>query len=383
MAYRDIEARRRNDLARYHRRTAERRAAGLCLRCGKTEPAPERTLCEPCAEKCRAADRARSARLRAEGKPVRDPEQAKRHERERGRRQHAERKAAGICTKCGRAPARPDRTTCEPCAERHRARDRARHARAKAEGIPYGGRDPEARRRAGRKSSRRRSEARLAAGLCIRCGAVPPEEGRSMCEPCRDDRRDAARVRHHDRRDAGLCVNCGTPAPDGKAYCRPCAVTKEGRRDLKAKREADRRRYSGRRTRGDCTTCGKPADGGRRVRGLPRCRPRALQRPESRRGMRQVPNAHLRRRGLLRALRPGQGRAARPRGRAGRPATALCRPEGEGPMRRLRDAVAGGGALRALFPQAPRGLGGIPRHSDLGPELDGDRNRHRPGARPL
>ncbi len=86
MAYRDIDARRRNDLARYHRRTAERRAAGLCLRCGKTEPAPERTLCEPCAEKCRAADRARSARLRAERKPRRDPEQAKRYERERGRR---------------------------------------------------------------------------------------------------------------------------------------------------------------------------------------------------------------------------------------------------------------------------------------------------------
>ena len=261
MAYRDIEARRRNDLARYHRRIAERRAAGLCLRCGKTEPAPERTTCGPCNDKQNRASRARDARLRAEGKPKRDPEQAKRYERERGRRQHAERKAAGICTKCGRAPARPERTTCEPCAEQHRARDRARHARAKAEGIPYGGRDPEARRRAGRKHSRRRSEARLAAGLCIRCGAVPPEEGRSMCEPCRDDRRDAARVRHHDRRDAGLCVNCGTPAPDGKAYCEPCAVAKEERRDLKAKRETDRRRYAERRARGDCTTCGKPAGG--------------------------------------------------------------------------------------------------------------------------
>ena len=135
MAYRDIEKRRRTDLARFHRRNEGRRAAGLCLKCGKTEPAPERTLCEPCREKRRAADRARTARLRAEGKPRRDPERAKRYERERSRRQHAERKAAGICTKCGRAPARPERTTCEPCAEKHRARDRARHARAKAEGI--------------------------------------------------------------------------------------------------------------------------------------------------------------------------------------------------------------------------------------------------------
>ena len=67
MAYRDIEARRRNDLERFHRRNEARRAAGLCLKCGKVSPAPERTLCEPCLEKRRAADRARTARLRARG----------------------------------------------------------------------------------------------------------------------------------------------------------------------------------------------------------------------------------------------------------------------------------------------------------------------------
>ena len=51
MAYRDIEKRRSNDLARFHRRNEARRAAGLCLKCGKGPPAPERTLCEPCLEK--------------------------------------------------------------------------------------------------------------------------------------------------------------------------------------------------------------------------------------------------------------------------------------------------------------------------------------------
>ena len=94
MAYRDIQKRRRNDLARFHRRNEARRAAGLCLKCGKVPPAPERTLCEPCAGKRRAADRACTARLRAEGKPLRDPERAKQYERERSRRQHAERRAA-------------------------------------------------------------------------------------------------------------------------------------------------------------------------------------------------------------------------------------------------------------------------------------------------
>ncbi|MDE0383227.1 MAG: hypothetical protein OXI22_05030 [Defluviicoccus sp.] len=133
MACCDIARKRRRNLERFHQRSAERRAAGLCLKCGKAEPAPERTLCEPCLEKRRAADRARTARLRAEGKPRRDPERTREYERERSRQQHAERRAAGICTKCGKAQASPDRTLCEPCAEVRRAHDRARHAKAKAE----------------------------------------------------------------------------------------------------------------------------------------------------------------------------------------------------------------------------------------------------------
>ena len=261
MAYADPAVRRQRDRERVAQRTAARVEAGLCTRCGRTEPLPERRLCAACNDKRNAASRARDARLRAEGKPRRDPAQAKRYERERSRQVHAERKAAGICTKCGCTPARPERTTCEPCAEQHRARDRARHARAKAEGIPYGGRDPEARRRAGRKRSRRRSEARKAAGLCIRCGHVPPAEGRAMCEPCREDRRAAKRARHAERRAAGLCVNCATPAPGGKTYCDPCAKARSKRRNREAKREADRRRYAERRARGDCTSCGKPANG--------------------------------------------------------------------------------------------------------------------------
>ncbi len=282
MAYADVDKRRRYERARFHRRVAARKAAGLCVKCGKTGPAPDRTLCTPCAEKRNAADRARSARLRAAGKPVRDPVQAKEYERERGRRLHAERKEAGICTKCGRAPARPDRTTCEPCAEKHRARDRARHARAKAEGIPYGGRDPETRRKSGRERSRRRSEARRAAGLCVRCGHIPPEEGRGLCEPCRDDRRAARRARDADRRAAGLCVKCAAPAPGGKTYCGPCAAARHKRRkrDPEARREADRRRYAERRARGDCTSCGKPANGAAECR---TCRDTAGERYHARR----------------------------------------------------------------------------------------------------
>ncbi len=271
--------RRQRDRERVAKRTAARIEAGLCTKCGRTKPLPERRLCAPCKERRNAASRARDARLRTAGKPRRDPAREREYRRERSRRQHASRKAAGICTKC-KAPARPGRTTCEPCAEKHRARDRARHAKAKAEGIPYGGRDPEARRLAGRKRSRRRAEARRAAGLCIRCGKFPAEEGRSMCEPCREDRRAAKRALHAERRAAGLCVQCATPAPRGKAYCDPCAKTRSRRRNLKAKREADRRRYSERRARGDCTSCNKPANGAAEC---PACRKAARARYDARR----------------------------------------------------------------------------------------------------
>ena len=53
MACSDIVRKRRRNLERFHQRTAERRAAGLCVKCGKTEPAPGRSLCEPCLDKRR------------------------------------------------------------------------------------------------------------------------------------------------------------------------------------------------------------------------------------------------------------------------------------------------------------------------------------------
>ena len=272
--------RRKADADRQRRRTASRVAKGLCPKCGKAAPEPERTLCASCNEQRNRAARARDARRRAEGAPRRDPVKAREYERERSRRQYAERTAAGVCTKCGKAPARPDRTTCEPCAEKHRVRDRQRLARAKAEGSPYGGRDPEKRRKAGRKHGRRRTENRRAAGLCIRCGQASPAEGRSMCEPCRENRRAAKRARHRERRSAGLCVRCGTPAPGAKAHCDACAAERNKRRDKKAKRAADRQRYIERRDRGDCTRCGKPANGAAECRS---CRAAARARYESRR----------------------------------------------------------------------------------------------------
>ena len=280
MADRDSARRRQRKLASYHRRIAERVARGMCSKCGKHPPAPERSICASCGEKAGSAERARTARLRAEDKPVRDPEARRRADRERGRRQHAERRAAGLCVKCGRAPALPERTQCGPCAERRLAADRARHARAREEGRPR--RDSEAARLADRERSRRRGAARRAAGLCIRCGHIPPEEGRSMCEPCRDDRRAAKRARRAERRAAGLCETCATPVTGGAAYCGSCAAARNERRqrDPEAHREADRRRYAERRARGDCTRCGTPANGAAECQ---TCRDAARHRYDARR----------------------------------------------------------------------------------------------------
>ena len=123
-----IEKRRPADLARYHQRAAERVAQGLCPKCGKRPPEPERSQCGPCLEKDAAAGRARDERLRAAGMPRRDLEKARIAERERRQRQTAERREAGLCPECGKAPPAPESSLCAPCGEERRTAARARYA---------------------------------------------------------------------------------------------------------------------------------------------------------------------------------------------------------------------------------------------------------------
>ena len=129
MTEQDIETRRARDLERYHRRTAERRAKGLCLKCGKRPPAPHRSQCEPCAEKRRPADLARH------------------------RRRTAERAVRGLCPKCGKRAPAPERTLCGPCGEKRNRASRVRDARLRAAGMPR--RDSERARAYERERSRR------------------------------------------------------------------------------------------------------------------------------------------------------------------------------------------------------------------------------------
>ena len=264
MAYADPEVRKQRDRERFRRRTEERVAGGLCPRCGTEPPAPERSVCDGCAARCNRVSRARDARLREAGLPRRDPARSREYERERSRREAAARKAEGLCGRCGKEPAAPGRSSCEPCLEKRRAADRAKYAAGKAAGLPYGGADPAAKRRAGRAKSKRRQKARLEAGLCIRCGKRPPVEDGTTCQPCRDKRQAAERKQYAERRAAGLCTRCGGPVHDGLSRCAPCAAIEEATKCPERKNARSRQLYAERRVAGLCTACGAPSQGASR-----------------------------------------------------------------------------------------------------------------------
>ena len=152
----------------------------MCPKCGKAAPEPDRSLCAPCNEKRRTADRARTAKRGAAGRPrYKDPQKARVYERERYRCCAAERIALGLCPKCGREPLAPERRLCAPCGERRRESERARYAAARAAGKQYGGKCPDGRRRIARERSKRRRRAKW---RCTSCGE--PSRGSSRYERC-------------------------------------------------------------------------------------------------------------------------------------------------------------------------------------------------------
>ena len=200
-------------------------------------------------------------------------------ERRRYRRLTAQRLAAGLCPNCGHRPPEPERRMCAECNRKRRKADRARYARAKAEGTLYGGKRAEAKRRSSRASSRRRYEARLDTGLCVRCGRRPPAEGSSRCEPCRSRRNAGDKQRWAARRSHDRCGACGGPAPHGAARCEDCASIQAGRPSRKA---YARKQYVRNRVRRKCTDCGTFSAGASRC---PACAARSWARSGEHRGL--------------------------------------------------------------------------------------------------
>ncbi len=282
MPYKDPEVRRARDRERIARRAAERLAAGLCPKCGQRPPEPGRRVCDSCAERARAAGRARDARLRADGQPRRNRKRARAYERERARRQTADRIARGVCTKCGIKRAEPDRRLCAQCTEKRRTSDRARYQTGKAAGALYGGANVEMKRRSARVASAKRRQARRASGVCRRCGRRPPVEGGATCEPCRETRQAAERALYASRRAARLCTRCGGPTTDGGSQCPPCAVLEAERGRPECKNARSRERYWERRATSRCTDCNEPSHGASRCEP---CAKRSYERSDFFRGI--------------------------------------------------------------------------------------------------
>ena len=194
--------------------------------------------------------------------PHSDPERRRAYERERHRRRTADRLARGLCPRCGKHPPAHGRKVCGPCGERGRATECARYARGKAAGDPYGGRNPEGRRRMARERNRKRRRERREAGLCTGCGKVPPLEGGAVCETCREERRAQERNLYADRRAGGQCGRCGAEVIDNASTCASCAARDAKRRPRK--NAASRVRYATRRALSLCVDCGEASDGASR-----------------------------------------------------------------------------------------------------------------------
>ena len=195
--------------------------------------------------------------------PLKDPVKKKARDR-RHRQRHAARAASGTCTRCGRLPPEPGLKVCGGCAEKRRTADRARRARARQQGKPYGGRDPERCRRAERAGDRQRRRTWKEAGLCTSCGLRRPSDKRSVCEPCREAKRALDRRRYAARKASGVCVRCAQPTVVGSSRCGRCAALEAQRASSGHRHAVSRKRYARRRARGLCVDCAVPTAGAAR-----------------------------------------------------------------------------------------------------------------------
>lgn len=244
-------------------RYRERKDAGCCVGCGKQD---ERTLagrvyCRECAE---AENRRRHEATHSPigrdytamiGRNYREEHRAELNDRKRleMNRLYEERRAAGVCVRCGCEDenTRAGKAACKAC---------------------------EAMQKQHRQWLK-------AGGRCVVCGAVDAftMNGRAVCGACAEtarernrryywkdpeQQREAARERRRERREAGVCGSCGGPLPEGDTHvtCPVCrARTAERNRRSRARRAEERRAETWNPVN-DCSTCHKaPCIEGRKL----------------------------------------------------------------------------------------------------------------------
>lgn len=234
------------DFHAWHRQRYDgRKAAGLCVGCGKQPPGTASVYCDACLNRQRekqkvlAVKKGRQRRqeqkevieFRREletclgcGDPAKHTKtlcrrcEAKRLERN-GMPVSASRKAVGLCRGCDQVIESGVR--CDQCREK----DRTRHHERVAAGLCGGCSEPLAPGDISycsscRKKSRQRHAARHAAGLCVGCGKIPPDTGFRRCAKCLLDNRQKLRREHARLRSevlaayGGACQCCGETTPE-------------------------------------------------------------------------------------------------------------------------------------------------------------------------
>ena len=153
---------------------------------------------------------------------------------------YAEMASARVCVTCGLVAARPGKRKCPSCAETYNVWKRANDLRIRTAEHSLGlcpkchdnERVPNeyycaacAELMAERKRIWRQN--RIAAGMCAKCGKVPPLENRKACADCtaraNKSNRASAKKKRKECREKGICIVCmKREAAHGCVSCEYC-----------------------------------------------------------------------------------------------------------------------------------------------------------------
>lgn len=166
------------------------RERGLCTKCGKENPTPEKSMCPTCAEK---------------------NSQNRKNNREYRRK-------IGVCMRCGKNKAEPHKKLCLECL----GADQDRYAEKKV---------TDEQREKDKLRKREVAKERREKGVCTRCGKYAVESG-GICSKCKaylKKYRDSHRqdLTRSERPDYGICYICGkAKVMKGKRVCSDCYETR-------------------------------------------------------------------------------------------------------------------------------------------------------------
>lgn len=111
-----------------------------------------------------------------------------------------ERKAKGICTRCGQQPAIEGKLCCDKCKQ-------------------YTASKSEEKRQYLKEYRKRRKIEALNSGICTWCYKEPVKEGRTTCDKCNERGMEGVRNRRLKRKLAGTCHYCSEPTLPGYVLC--------------------------------------------------------------------------------------------------------------------------------------------------------------------